>query len=102
MAIAREIAASAKTTTLAWQARDSAAYYTAARRTLQWHLSVAWKLKPEAITLADVQSRCATDSPLVAFFREADRCSYGAPPATDDWNALDARFQQALLSLPRP
>jgi hypothetical protein len=102
MAIAREIAASTKLTAQAWQAQDTAAYYSAARRTLQWHLSVAWKLKPEAITLADVQSRCATDSPLVAFFREADRCSYGAPPATDDWNALDARFQQALLSLPRP
>lgn len=102
MAIAREIAASTKLTAQAWQAQDPAVYYSAARRTLQWHLSVAWKLKPEAITLADVQSRCATDSPLVVFFREADRCSYGAPVASDDWNALDARFQQALLSLPRP
>ena len=102
MAIAREIAASTKLTAHAWQAQDAAAYYSAARRTLQWHLSVAWKLKPEAITLADVQSRCSNDSPLVAFFREADRCSYGAPVASDDWNALDARFQQALLSLPRP
>jgi hypothetical protein len=102
MAIAREIAASTKTTSLALELRDATSYFSAARRTLQLHLSAAWQLKPEAITLADVQVRCATDSPLVAFFREADRYSYGAPPTADDWNALDARFQQALLSLPRP
>jgi hypothetical protein len=102
MAIAREIAASSKTTSLALELRDATSYFAAARRTLQLHLSAAWQLKPEAITLADVQVRCATDSPLVAFFREADRYSYGAPPTADDWNALDARFQQALLSLPRP
>lgn len=101
LAIKQEIAKATKLATIAYQSRDTAAYFAATRRVLQWHLASAWKLKPEAITLADVQSHLASDSPIVAFFREADRCSYGAAPAAEGWSTFDARYQQALLSIAR-
>ncbi len=102
LATKQEIANATKLATIAYQSRDTAAYFAATRRVLQWHLASAWKLKPEAITLADVQLRCASDSPVVAFFREADRYSYGAAPAADDWSTFDVRYQQALLSIAQP
>jgi hypothetical protein len=102
LATKQEIANATKLATIAYQSRDTAVYFAATRRVLQWHLASAWKLKPEAITLADVQSRCASDSPVVAFFGEADRYSYGAAPAAEDWSTFDARYQQALLSIAQP
>lgn len=102
IAIEREIATATKEAAQAFQSQDAVAYFTAARRALQWRLSAKWQLKPEAITLADVQSRCAEDSPLVRFFREADRCSYGTLPEKQSWEGIDAQFQQALVSLSKP
>jgi hypothetical protein len=80
---------------------DAAGFFTAARRALQVKLSDMWNRPAQAITLADVVTRIPSDSPVVAFFREADRLTYS--PSADlhgeDLTTWRMRLREALQSL---
>ena len=60
---------------------DVVGFFSAARRALQVKLSAQWNRPAQAITLADVTARVPADSPVVEFFREADRLTYS--PSAD-------------------
>jgi hypothetical protein len=80
--------------------QDAASYWQSARIALQTALAAQWRVQAHAISLHDVMHRCGSDSPVTAFFREADRWSYGAAsqqPAWDTWRVL---HQQALEAIP--
>jgi hypothetical protein len=56
--------------------RDVSGYFVAARLAIQEQLGAQWNQLPHAITLAEIQTRIGDDSPVTAFFREADRQAY--------------------------
>ena len=64
-------------------------FFDAARLALQQHLGAMWNQPAQAITLAEVVARVPEDSPVVRFFREADRQTYSHsaqrrnPPAVE-------------------
>jgi hypothetical protein len=78
---------------------DARAFFLAARHAIQLQLGTQWKLKPEAITLREIQSRdpalAATLQPL---FAQADEVIYSgkASPGLDlaQW---DHRVRTELL-----
>ena len=62
---------------------DVPGFFAAARRALQVRLGTLWQQPAPAITLADVTGRLPAESPVISFFREADRqefCRQDAMP----------------------
>lgn len=80
-------------------AGDVPGFFDAARTAVQLRLGMLWNQPASAITLADVRARSEEGSPVVEFFREADRYEY-SPSSADgvraDWRAL---LDEALASL---
>jgi hypothetical protein len=84
---------------------DVAGFFAAARRALQVKLATLWSRPAQAITLADVTARIPADSPVITFFREADRLTYspsGEEPRRESLTAWRTRLQDALHSLATP
>lgn len=77
-------------------------FFEAARLALQHQLARKWRQTPQAITLADVQLRLPADSPVTAFFREADRISYGTATTPESLPAWQELLMTALYSLSSP
>ena len=80
-------------------AKDAAGFFAAARLAVQQRLAAMWNQPPQAITLAEVEARVPGDSPVVEFFREADRHEYGSRAAGEiapQWRAL---LDEAMASL---
>lgn len=81
---------------------DVSGFFTAARSVIQQRLGMLWNQPAHAITLADIQSRMPDASPVIQFFREADRHEYSresSGPVRPEWRAL---FDNALASLALP
>ena len=95
----REITAAVAQTEHAIRQADIAAYFQAARATLQLPLAAKWQVQAHAITLHDVATRCGTDSPITAFFREADTATYGRQTPQTPWETWRSLYQQALIAL---
>jgi len=55
---------------------DSSAFQGACRAAIQDYFGFIWQQEPRAITLADLQTRLANDSPLLKVFREAEHGGY--------------------------
>lgn len=81
------------------RAQSAAAYWESARRSLQIQLAAQWQVKAHAISLHDVAKNCGADSPVTAFFREADRWSYASTAQEADWLRWQSLHQQALQSI---
>lgn len=81
------------------QSGDVAGFFASGRQALQHQLAALWKQSPQAITLADAQGRLPADAPVIAFFREADRCAYGMVSHVDSLPQWQSLLQQSLLSL---
>jgi hypothetical protein len=80
-------------------ARDVEGFFSAARLAIQQRLGLLWNQPPQAITTAEVNGRISEDSPVVRFFREADRYEYSRQHSGEvlpQWRALLA---EALASL---
>lgn len=73
-------------------------FFAAARRALQQDLSSRWHRPAPAITLTDVTGRLPPDSPVIPFFREADRQEFSPSPslAKEDLPAWHRRLEQVL------
>jgi hypothetical protein len=72
---------------------DSAAFFEAARRSLQLALAERWSVRPESITAADVHSRLGDDgAPICELFDHADHVKYthhvDAPESLRSWRAV--------------
>lgn len=81
------------------RAQSAAPYWESARRSLQIQLAAQWRVNAHAISLHDVAKHCGSDSPVTAFFREADRWSYASTAQEADWSRWQSLHQQALQSL---
>ncbi|GAA5123738.1 protein BatD [Luteolibacter yonseiensis] len=84
---------------VAGAARDVPGFFSAARLAIQQRLGLLWNQPPQAITTAEVSGRIPEDSPVVRFFREADRHEYSRHPSGEvlpQWRDLLA---EALASL---
>jgi hypothetical protein len=83
---------------------DVSGFLTAARQALQVKLAAQWNRPAQAITLADVAARVPADSPVVAFFREADRLTYspGEEARHENLTTWRERLRDALRSLTAP
>lgn len=95
----REIAAAIAQSEQSIRQNDVTAYWQSARRALQLPLAAKWQVHAHSITLHDVATRCGLDSPVTAFFREADRSTYGAETQQPQWESWRALHQQALQAL---
>lgn len=95
----REIQAAMKRKQQAERDADAAAYWTAALEAMRLSLSASWRMPAHAISLHDVTQRCGVDSAVTAFFREADRWTYGAHHSAPDWSHWRTLDQQALAAL---
>jgi len=80
---------------------DAHGFFAAARRALQVRLAALWSRPASAITLADVTTRVPSDSPVVEFFREADRRTYSPPELPSGENLTPWRdlLRHAMRSL---
>jgi hypothetical protein len=72
---------------------DGAAFFEAARRSLQLALADRWGVRPESITAADVHSRLGDDGdPICDLFDHADHVKYthhvDAPESLRNWRAV--------------
>lgn len=72
---------------------DGAAFFEAARRSLQLALAEQWGVRPESITAADVQSRLGDDGePICELFDHADHVKYthhvDDPESLHRWRAV--------------
>ena len=81
---------------------DVPGFFAAARRALQVRLASVWQTTAPAITLADVTHRLPDDSPIIAFFQEADRQEFSRhnPIQPNELAVWSTRFKQALESIP--
>lgn len=95
----RRIAAAMAQAEQSIRQNDVAAYWQSARRALQLPLAAKWQLQAHSITLHDVATRCGVDSSITAFFREADRSTYGAETNQPQWETWRALHQKALQDL---
>jgi hypothetical protein len=80
-------------------ARDVAGFFAAGRLSLQERLGALWNQPAQAITLAEIHARMASDSPVARFFVEADRQTYSQASNRDipkEWRAL---LDEAMSSL---
>lgn len=55
---------------------DAPAFLAAARAALREHLGGRWDLPPETITLAEIEDRTPSDSPIRLLFRRADEAAF--------------------------
>lgn len=80
---------------------DVPGFFAAARRALQVRLAALWQQPPQAITLADIARRLPADSPVLEFFREADRQEFSRLPQNpgQDLPAWRQLLERALGSL---
>ncbi len=78
---------------------DLPGFFSAARLTLQHHLGAMWNQSPQAITSADVESRLAAESPVLRFFKEADRHEYSRPQGAETLPQWQALLDEAMTSL---
>ena len=74
---------------------DGSAFLTLCRTAIQNHLGPHWNMAPTAISLADLRTRLAPDSPLIEIFRAADEAAYGGAIPTH------AKMQDYLDTLHR-
>lgn len=84
---------------VAGAARDAQGFFSAARLAIQQRLGLLWNQPPQAITTAEVSGRISEDSPVVRFFREADRHEYSRQNSDEilpQWREL---LTEALASL---
>jgi hypothetical protein len=81
---------------------DVPGFFSAARSAIQQRLGWLWNQPAQAITLADVQARMPNGSPVVEFFREADRHEYSHLSSGEVQAAWRKLFDAALASLPSP
>ncbi len=82
--------------------RDVSGYFAAARLAIQQQLGAQWNQPPHAITLAEIQAQIGGDSPVIAFFREADRQAYGCESTGEILPEWKTRLEEALASLKTP
>jgi hypothetical protein len=78
-------------------AGDATGFFAAARLAIQHRLGMRWNQAARAITLAEIEARMPGDSPVAAFFREADHHAYHPTPGGQvppRWQTLlDEAFQ---------
>ncbi|RPJ34782.1 MAG: protein BatD [Verrucomicrobiaceae bacterium] len=76
---------------------DATGFFAAARLAIQQRLGMRWNQAARAITLAEIEARLPGDSPVAAFFREADHHAYHPTPGGQvlpRWQKLlDEAFQ---------
>jgi hypothetical protein len=84
----------------AQQRDDAPTFFRTARHAIQARLGAQWRMKPEALTLAEIRSRDpATAARLTEFYAAADEVLYSAqPPARCDL-ARWAGFVRDVLAL---
>ncbi len=78
---------------------DVTGYFSAARLAIQQRLGASWNQPAQAITLAEISARIPEDSPVVRFFREADRHEYNGKSTGEilpQWGTL---LDDAMASL---
>ena len=83
------------------QRGDVPGFFQAGRRALQTRLAEIWQRPGQALALADLTGQLPPDSPVIAFFREADLQEF-SPPTPRVHSPLpqgQALLQQALHSL---
>lgn len=86
---------------VAGAAQDVQGFFSAARLAIQQRLGLLWNQPPQAITTAEVNGRIPEDSPVVRFFREADRYEYSRQNSGEvlpQWRALLAEALASLTS----
>jgi hypothetical protein len=79
--------------------RDVSGYFAAARLAIQEQLGAQWNQPAHAITLAEIQTRIGGDSPVTAFFREADRQAYSCQGSGEILPEWKTQLDDALASL---
>lgn len=85
---------------------DIPGFFAAARHALQVRLAALWSQPAQAITLADVTARVPANSPVVEFFREADRLEFspsaraGGEKLTEWRSLLHSAMQSLTASIP--
>lgn len=81
------------------EARDVAGFFHAARLALQQRLGARWNQPPQAITSAEVGARIPNESPVAAFFREADLHEYSRQTTGEILPRWRALLDEALASI---
>lgn len=81
------------------EARDVPGFFSAARLALQQRLGARWNQPPQAITSAEVGARISSESPVAAFFREADLHEYSRQSTGEILPRWRALLDEALASL---
>ncbi|MEX1048964.1 MAG: BatD family protein [Akkermansiaceae bacterium] len=81
------------------EARDVPGFFNAARLALQQRLGARWNQPPQAITSAEVGARISSESPVAAFFREADLHEYSRQSTGEILPRWRALLDEALASL---
>lgn len=79
--------------------KDAQGFFAVARLAIQQKLGAMWNQPPQAITIAEVHARIASDSPVIRFFQEADLYEYsrqGTGEILPHWRPL---FAEALASI---
>ena len=95
----RDIQDAMKRMEQAEQQQDIAAFWQSALHAVRFRMAGSANMSPHAIGLHDVRQRFGADSPVTAFFREADRWTYGSEQLSPDWSRWRSMQQQALSSL---
>ena len=95
----REIQRAMKRMVHAEQQQNIMEFWQSALHSVQLAMASSVKMVPGAISLHDVNQRFGADSPVTAFFREADRWTYGSDQSAPDWARWRSMQQQALSSL---
>lgn len=95
----RELQDAMKRMAQAEQQQNIVAFWQSALHSVQLAVASSANMAPGAISLRDVNQRFGADSPVTAFFREADHWIYGSDQPAPDWVRWRAMQQQALSSL---
>ena len=86
------------------QRGDAPGFFAAGRRALQARLATLWQRPGSALALADLAEKLPPDSPVIAFFRQADQAEFSPPMpfAPSPLPEAQALLEQALQSLNIP
>lgn len=78
---------------------DASAFFLAARHTIQLQLGARWRVKPEALTLAEIRQRDPQlAETLVPLFTQADEVIYSGQPSSElDLAQWELHVRQELL-----
>ena len=82
------------------QEGDARAFFLAARHAVQLQLGSQWKLKPEAITLAEIRARDEQKAEAVEpLFQQADEIIYSGQTTADgvDLAQWERRVREEIL-----